>query len=78
MDVITDLAAFPTSLPRPLMTIGNFDGVHLGHQAIFRTLSQRARDIGGSYPAVGLSGGVSTRRQGLTQCGCQLDRSSTV
>src|SRR5687767_9823582 len=48
MDVITDLAAFPKSLPRPLMTIGNFDGVHLGHQAIFRTLRQRAREIGGT------------------------------
>jgi riboflavin kinase/FMN adenylyltransferase len=48
MDVIPDLAAFPKSLPRPLMTIGNFDGVHLGHQAIFRTLSQRARAIGGT------------------------------
>jgi riboflavin kinase/FMN adenylyltransferase len=48
MDVITDLGAFPTSLPLPLMTIGNFDGVHLGHQAIFRALCQRARTIGGT------------------------------
>ena len=30
------------------MTIGNFDGVHLGHQAIFRTVSERAREIGGT------------------------------
>ncbi len=48
MDVITDLSAFPKSLPVPMMTIGNFDGVHLGHQAIFHTLSQRAREIGGT------------------------------
>jgi riboflavin kinase / FMN adenylyltransferase len=48
MDVITDLGAFPKSLPLPIMTIGNFDGVHLGHQAIFRTLSQRAREVGGT------------------------------
>ena len=48
MDVITDLGAFPKSLPLPIMTIGNFDGVHLGHQAIFRTLCQRAREIGGT------------------------------
>jgi riboflavin kinase/FMN adenylyltransferase len=48
MDVITDLGAFPKSLPMPIMTIGNFDGVHLGHQAIFRTLCQRAREIGGT------------------------------
>jgi riboflavin kinase / FMN adenylyltransferase len=48
MDVITDLGAFPKSLPVPIMTIGNFDGVHLGHQAIFHTLSERAREIGGT------------------------------
>jgi riboflavin kinase/FMN adenylyltransferase len=48
MDVITDLRAFPKPLPVPIMTIGNFDGVHLGHQAIFHTLSQRAREIDGT------------------------------
>jgi len=46
MDVITDLGAF--AKPLPIMTIGNFDGVHLGHQAIFRTLCQRAHDVGGT------------------------------
>ena len=30
------------------MTIGNFDGVHLGHQVIFRTLCQRAHEVGGT------------------------------
>jgi riboflavin kinase/FMN adenylyltransferase len=48
MDVITDLGAFPKPLPLPIMTIGNFDGVHLGHQAIFRTLRQRAHEVGGT------------------------------
>ncbi len=48
MDVITDLRAFPKSLPVPVMTIGNFDGVHLGHQAIFRMVWQHARDVGGT------------------------------
>lgn len=48
MAVITDLRAFPKSLPVPIMTIGNFDGVHLGHQAIFRMVSQRARDVSGT------------------------------
>src|SRR5215510_15574849 len=48
MDVITDLGAFPKSLPMPVITIGNFDGVHLGHQAIFRALGQRARETGGT------------------------------
>lgn len=27
-------------------TIGNFDGVHLGHQAVFRRLRARAKDLG--------------------------------
>jgi riboflavin kinase / FMN adenylyltransferase len=48
MDVITDLRIFPNTLPLPIMTIGNFDGVHLGHQALFRTLHQRARAMGGT------------------------------
>jgi riboflavin kinase/FMN adenylyltransferase len=48
MDVITHLEAFQKSLPLPVITIGNFDGVHLGHQAIFRALGQRAREIGGT------------------------------
>jgi riboflavin kinase/FMN adenylyltransferase len=49
MDVITDLRAFPkNTLPKPIMTIGNFDGVHLAHQALFRTLHQRAREVGGT------------------------------
>jgi riboflavin kinase/FMN adenylyltransferase len=48
MHVISDLRAFPQSLPGPIITIGNFDGVHLGHQAIFRTVRQHARDVGGT------------------------------
>jgi riboflavin kinase/FMN adenylyltransferase len=48
MEVITDLRNFPQSRLRPVLTIGNFDGVHRGHQAIFRTLIQRAQTIGGS------------------------------
>lgn len=27
-------------------TIGNFDGVHLGHQAVFRHLREQAKDLG--------------------------------
>jgi riboflavin kinase / FMN adenylyltransferase len=48
MDVITHLRDYPQALPVPVMTIGNFDGVHLGHQAIFRTVRQHARDVGGT------------------------------
>ncbi|HEX9021939.1 MAG TPA: bifunctional riboflavin kinase/FAD synthetase, partial [Nitrospirota bacterium] len=34
--------------PNPVLTLGNFDGVHLGHQAIFRKVVERAREIGGT------------------------------
>jgi riboflavin kinase / FMN adenylyltransferase len=48
MEVISDIRSFPTSYPKPILTIGNFDGVHRGHQVIFQTLIQRARAIGGT------------------------------
>lgn len=29
----------------PILTIGNFDGVHLGHQALFKKVHKRAKEI---------------------------------
>ena len=37
--------------PNPVLTLGNFDGVHLGHQAIFRKVVERAKDISGTAMA---------------------------
>jgi len=37
--------------PAPVLTIGNFDGVHLGHQALTRDIVARAAAVGGT-PAV--------------------------
>lgn len=34
-------------LQRPIVTVGNFDGIHLGHQAILETVSRRSADLGG-------------------------------
>jgi riboflavin kinase/FMN adenylyltransferase len=34
-------------LPNPVVTIGNFDGVHLGHREIFRRVKQAASECGG-------------------------------
>lgn len=37
-----------SELPRQtVLTIGNFDGVHLGHREIFRRVIDRARELGG-------------------------------
>jgi riboflavin kinase/FMN adenylyltransferase len=35
-------------LRKPLVAIGNFDGVHLGHQAIIREVARRAREQSGT------------------------------
>lgn len=43
MKVIDGLEHIKQELPYPVLTLGNFDGVHLGHQAIFRMLKERAR-----------------------------------
>jgi riboflavin kinase/FMN adenylyltransferase len=40
-------ASIGASLVRPILTIGNFDGVHLGHRAILDTVIGRARARGG-------------------------------
>lgn len=34
-------------IPNPVLTIGTFDGVHVGHQKIIEQLNQRASEVGG-------------------------------
>ena len=34
-------------IPNPVLTIGTFDGVHLGHQKIIEQLNREAEEIGG-------------------------------
>ena len=47
MRVIRHLARQRDKLARVVLTLGNFDGVHLGHQAILRAAVARARELGG-------------------------------
>jgi riboflavin kinase/FMN adenylyltransferase len=47
MRVIRHLAHVAAPLPRVVVTLGNFDGMHLGHQAIVRRAREEAQAIGG-------------------------------
>jgi riboflavin kinase/FMN adenylyltransferase len=46
MEIIRNLSHL-RALRNPVATIGNFDGVHLGHRQIFRQLKKAAADLGG-------------------------------
>ncbi len=48
MEIIEGSAFLKSDLASPIVTIGNFDGVHIGHQEIFRIVSARARELGGT------------------------------
>lgn len=47
MNLIYDLENLSDRLENPVLTIGNFDGVHRGHLALFDLVKRRARAIGG-------------------------------
>jgi riboflavin kinase/FMN adenylyltransferase len=53
MEVIHGSEKIPARMRRSVVTIGNFDGVHLGHRFIFRRLVEEARREGS--PAVVIS-----------------------
>lgn len=42
MNLITSLEDIPANFAPSVVTLGNFDGVHLGHRALFRQLLKRA------------------------------------
>jgi len=52
MKVIRSLEEIAPEYPAPVVTIGNFDGVHLGHQNLMRDLISRAANIGGTPTVV--------------------------
>jgi riboflavin kinase/FMN adenylyltransferase len=52
MKIIRRLEDLHGKLPNPVVTIGNFDGVHLGHREIFRRVIGAASKMGGVSVAV--------------------------
>ncbi|MEZ4330687.1 MAG: bifunctional riboflavin kinase/FAD synthetase [Myxococcota bacterium] len=47
MKIFRGVSELDRPFRRPVLTIGNFDGVHVGHQAILRQVVARARALGG-------------------------------
>jgi riboflavin kinase / FMN adenylyltransferase len=47
MLIYRTIEEIPAPFPHAVVTVGNFDGVHLGHRAIFKKISQAAAELGG-------------------------------
>ena len=48
MRITSDLSAIDRKLPYPIVAIGVFDGLHLGHQSILEILRERAEQFAGT------------------------------
>ena len=52
MKLIENLEDIKEPFPKAVITIGNFDGVHIGHQALFHEVIERADAVGGTSIAM--------------------------
>ena len=52
MEVFRHIATTPRRFVAPVLTLGNFDGVHRGHQAILRRVAEVAHENGGEAVAM--------------------------
>ena len=48
MEYIAGSGSLDRPLQKPIVTVGNFDGLHVGHRAITDTIVARARASGGT------------------------------
>lgn len=51
MEIVEWKKGYNSNFKKTVLTIGNFDGVHLGHQAIFKDVVKKAKETGGT-PAI--------------------------
>lgn len=54
MKIFTNIAQV-RNIPNAVVTIGTFDGVHIGHQAIFKKMKELAQSVGGQTVVVTFS-----------------------
>jgi riboflavin kinase/FMN adenylyltransferase len=52
MQIIEQLSQITAPYPNAVITIGNFDGVHIGHQALFHEVIAKADALGGTALAM--------------------------
>lgn len=52
MELINNLDQIDRPFKNAVITIGNFDGVHIGHQALFHEVIEKAEEIGGTSIAM--------------------------
>jgi riboflavin kinase/FMN adenylyltransferase len=52
LNIYRQLASLPAATAPVVATIGNFDGVHLGHQGVIAEVIERARFLGGQSLAI--------------------------
>lgn len=48
MRIFSTIQDIPEYFSKPIVTMGNFDGVHFGHQYIFRRVRERAQELNGT------------------------------
>ena len=49
MEIVEHINNIERPYDNAVITIGNFDGVHIGHQALFHEVIEKADTIGGTY-----------------------------
>ena len=52
MKIVENIELIEIPIKKAVITIGNFDGVHIGHQALLHTVVEKAHNIGGTAVAL--------------------------